>query len=165
MILIKKRPNRKPLPKEKAVYGKCGHRCDLCIHYNGGTISEELRKELEERLTRVYNINDWSMRCSGCGTTGCYTELCDPRKCAMEKGSADCVSCSLYPCTNATAGYNKLEPKHILVDDVTWKRDAQDCREIDSRLCINWRITRKSGNFLIIVQASIYLAYQHRNRK
>lgn len=120
MILIKKRPNRKPLPKENAVYGKCGHRCDLCIHYNGGTISEELRKELEERLTRVYNINDWSMRCSGCGTTGCYTELCDPRKCAMEKGSADCLSCSLYPCTNATAGYNKLEPKHILADDVTW---------------------------------------------
>lgn len=41
MIFLKKRPNRKPFPKEYAVYGKCGHRCDLCIHYTGGTISEE----------------------------------------------------------------------------------------------------------------------------
>ncbi|NLK87382.1 MAG: DUF3788 family protein [Clostridiaceae bacterium] len=120
MILIKKKPNRKPFSKENAFYGKCGHRCDLCIHFSGGTISEEFRKELEERLTRVYNITDWSMRCSGCSTPGWHTKSCEQLDCAAEKGFADCVSCEQYPCSNATAGYAKLEAKSMLADDVTW---------------------------------------------
>lgn len=111
MILLKKNPNRKPFPKENAAYSKCGHRCDLCIHYTGGTISEEFRKELEERLTRVYDNADWSIRCSGCGTPGCYTKLCDQLKCAMEKGYNACVSCKQYPCSNAMAGYTELGKK------------------------------------------------------
>ena len=120
MILLKKRPNRKPFSKENAVYGKCGHRCDLCVHYSGGTISDELRKELEERLTRVYDNADWSMRCSGCGTRGCHTELCDQLKCATERGCGACVSCEQYPCSKATVGYAELGEKGILADDVTW---------------------------------------------
>lgn len=122
LIMIKKKPNRKPFPKEGAVYGKCGHRCDLCIHYTGGTISDEFRKELEERLTRVWNNSDWSMRCSGCGTAGCHTkdELCDPLKCAKAKGHDACVACAEYPCANATAASSKIEAKTVLADDVTW---------------------------------------------
>lgn len=120
MILIKKKPNRKPFPKENTVYGKCGHRCDLCVHFSGGTFSDEFRKELEERLARVYNVTDWSMRCSGCGTSGCHTELCDQMKCANEKGYETCVSCKQYPCSNATVGYAELGAKSILADDVTW---------------------------------------------
>lgn len=120
LILIKKKPNRKPFPKENAVYGKCGHRCDLCIHYTGGTISEEFRKELEERLTRVYDNTDWSMRCSGCSTPGCYTKSCIQIKCANEKGYETCVSCTQYPCSKATVGYAELGKKSILADDVTW---------------------------------------------
>jgi hypothetical protein len=120
LILLKKRPNRKPLPKENAIYGKCGHRCDLCVHYSGGTISDEFRKELEERLTRVYDNSDWSMRCSGCGTSGCHTELCDQQKCAMENGYDACVACRKYPCSDATVGYAQLGVKSILADDVTW---------------------------------------------
>ena len=120
MILLKKKPNRKPFPKENAIYGKCGHRCDLCLHYSGSTISEEFRIELEERLTRVYGNNDWAMRCSGCSTPGCHTELCDQRKCAKEQGYAACVSCKQYPCSDATAGYVSLEAKSMSADDVTW---------------------------------------------
>lgn len=120
MIIIKKKPNRKPFLRENAVYGKCGHRCDLCIHFSGGAISDEFREELEERLTRVYNNADWTMRCSGCGTAGCHTKLCDQLKCAIEKGCDTCVSCKQYSCSKATAGYAKLEAKGILADDVTW---------------------------------------------
>jgi hypothetical protein len=120
IILLKKKPNRKPFPKENAFYGKCGHRCDLCIHFSGGTIAEEFRKELEQRLTRVYNNSDWSMRCSGCGTSGCHTQLCDQLKCAKEKGFATCISCRQYPCSKATVGYAELGAKSILADDVTW---------------------------------------------
>lgn len=120
MILIKKKPNREPFPKENAVYGKCGHRCDLCIHFTGGTISAAFRRELEERLSRVYNNTDWSMRCSGCGTSGCHTQLCDQLKCAKEKGNDTCVACKQYPCSQATAGYSELGERSILADDVTW---------------------------------------------
>lgn len=120
MILLKKKPNRKPFQKENAIYGKCGHRCDLCIHFSGGTISDELRKELEERLTRVYDESDWSMRCSGCQTSRCHTKLCDQQKCAKELGYDACTSCDNYPCAIATVGYSILEAKHILADDVTW---------------------------------------------
>lgn len=120
MILIKKKPNRKPFLKDNAVYGKCGHRCDLCVHFSGGSINDDFRKELEERLTRVYGNTDWSMRCSGCGTSGCHTKLCDQLKCAKEKGCDTCVSCKQYPCSNATVGYAELGTKSILADDVTW---------------------------------------------
>ena len=120
MILLKKNPNRKPFSKEKAVYGKCGHRCDLCIHFTGGIIIEEHRKELEERYTRIYGNADWSMRCSGCGTPGCHTQLCAQLKCAREKGGDTCVSCKQYPCSKATVGYAELGAKSILADDVTW---------------------------------------------
>ena len=119
MIIIKKKPNRKPFPKENAVYGRCGHRCDLCIHFSDSTINVEFRKELEERLFRVYVESDWSMRCSGCGTSGCHTQLCDQMKCAKEKNYDDCVSCKQYPCSNATAGYAKLGVKSIRAEDVT----------------------------------------------
>lgn len=37
LILIKKKPDRKPFPKENALYSKCGQRCDLCVHYVGTT--------------------------------------------------------------------------------------------------------------------------------
>ncbi len=122
LILIKKKPNRKPFPKDNAVYGKCGHRCDLCIHYSGGTISTDFRKELEERLTRVWQSSDWSMRCSGCGTANCHTKdgLCSQLKCAAERGHDTCVSCSQYPCSDATAASSKIEARSILADDITW---------------------------------------------
>ena len=60
LILIKKKPNRKPLPKDNAVYGKCGHRCDLCVHYTES--SEEFRSMLIPHLNAVYGTVDWSMR-------------------------------------------------------------------------------------------------------
>lgn len=120
MILIKKKPNRKPFLKDNAVYGNCGHRCDLCVHYSFSTFNDEFRKELEERLTRVYDGSDWSMRCSGCGTSDCHTQLCDQMKCAKENGCDTCVSCKKYPCSNATVGYAQLGVKSILGDDVTW---------------------------------------------
>ena len=56
MIIIKKKPNRKPFPKEGAIYSDCGHRCDFCVHYIGGTISGDFRKELLERVRRVYGL-------------------------------------------------------------------------------------------------------------
>ena len=122
LILIKKNPNRKPSPKENAVYGKCGHRCDLCVHFTG--ISEEFRNKLISHLSAVYGDSDWSMRCTGCDTPGCQCycvyDVCEPLKCLREKKLDSCFDCDKYPCENATVGYRQLEHKSFTADDVTW---------------------------------------------
>lgn len=119
LIMIKKKPNRKPFPKENAIYSKCGQRCDLCIHYSGGTISEEFRKELYERLTRVYKAEDWSMRCPGCFNKP-ENDLCDQLKCAAGKGVASCLICKEYHCSISPVINSRIEANSILADDITW---------------------------------------------
>ncbi len=120
LIEFKFKPNRKPFAKENAIIGKCGHRCDLCIHFSD--MDEKLRNKITENLTHVYNVDDWSMRCSGCNTPGCYVEdgECVQVKCAYEKNYEACVECDIYPCKKATVGYQILEPRSIKADDVTW---------------------------------------------
>lgn len=123
LILIKKKPNRKPFSKENALYGKCGHRCDLCVHYTG--ISEEFRQMLIPHLNAVYGVSFWDMRCTGCDTVNCHCyqdggQLCEPLKCIQEKQLDTCFSCASYPCKQATVGYRQLEHKSITADDVTW---------------------------------------------
>lgn len=133
LILIKKKPNRKPFPKEQAVYASCGHRCDLCVHYNGGTISEEFRTELKERLIRVYagGVGDggyWGddmKLCDGCHTGGLDKSFsCDSLKCAAENDVDRCQNCPKNPCDKARHLYQGLKPEihtnTIAADDVTW---------------------------------------------
>lgn len=123
LIQIKKKPNRKPFPNNNAFYSLCGHRCDLCIHYTGDTISEDFRKKLVKHSDNVYGVYDCSMRCSGCNTEGCHCndkDICTPLKCAFQKGLTACTDCNEYPCLESTAGYNKLEARCISAEDVTW---------------------------------------------
>ncbi|HBR31435.1 MAG: DUF3788 family protein [Eubacteriales bacterium] len=123
LILIKKNPNRKPFPKGNALYGKCGHRCDLCVHYTG--ITEEFREMLIPHLNAVYGGSVWDMRCTGCDTPNCHcccdgNELCESLKCLLTKQFSACSDCINYPCEKATVGYRSLEPRNISADDVTW---------------------------------------------
>ncbi len=120
LILLKKKPNRKTFPREQAVRSKCGMRCDLCIHYTGGTVGEEFRRELMERLSRVYEtVTDWSMRCPGCRSKP-EDELCEALKCAGARGLEKCLDCADYPCPIAPVVSSKLEARSMLADDVTW---------------------------------------------
>lgn len=123
LILIKKKPNREPISKENAVYGKCGHRCDLCVHYSEN--AEDFREMLIPHLVSVYDGTDWSMRCSGCDTPDCHCcrdekTLCDPLQCLLSKKTNSCLNCEQYPCEQSTVGYNQLEHKSLTADDVTW---------------------------------------------
>jgi len=128
LALVKKEPNRKPFPKEQAIYGDCGHRCDLCIHYNGNTTyGEESREELKERVRRVYcpdstkeEFEKGFFLCSGCANAW-PDDPCAQKKCVAEKGIDKCVNCQQYPCDKATAGLQDgIQPRSILADDVTW---------------------------------------------
>ena len=95
LIQIKKKPNRYPFLSENAVYGKCGHRCDLCLHYN--KMSEEQRAGIEKHLNNVWGVGDWSMRCGGCESDECY-------------------------CKDATVadGRSRIHTDSYSADDITW---------------------------------------------
>lgn len=122
LIQIKKKPNRKPFPKETAVYSKCGQRCDLCVHYTGTT--EEQRAVMEPLLNKMWENNDWSMRCNGCYSDDCYCKdaPCHAKGCAPEKGIAECRECSEFPCIKATsADYRSMIHTEVhYADEITW---------------------------------------------
>lgn len=103
---------------------------NFCIHYTGGTISNELRKEMEERLGRVYNSGnkyEWT-ECPGCGNGvgkphPCMgDDSCEPMKCAIKKKIASCFECKQFNLNcNPQVGYRcGIEAKNMLADDVTW---------------------------------------------
>ena len=132
MIRIKKNPNRKPFKKDQAVHSRCGMRCDLCVHYSGGTISKELKKELQDRIAWVYDgassggDGDWDA-CPGCGILvagqphPCMSgDSCTPLKCAAEKRLEKCQACAEFDSCNPEVGYPaKIELRSISADDVT----------------------------------------------
>ena len=123
LILIKKKPNRKPFPKEQAVYSRCGMRCDLCIHYTGGTVSEEFRAELKERFTRVYGgvyCEEGStemMLCPGGTVKDCGD--CKELTCAKQKGFTACTDCADFPCGVCGIVRSEIAARSMAADDVT----------------------------------------------
>jgi len=124
LIFIKKKPNRKPFPKEQAIYGDCGHRCDLCVHYTGGTIGEEQREDMKERVRRVYGLkpDEDFPPCDGCAKGGISGKFdCEQKKCAKEKGTPRCMDCAQYDCGKASVGLKPaIEARSISAGDVTW---------------------------------------------
>lgn len=122
LIVIKKKPNRRPFPQEGAVYGQCGQRCDLCVHYIRQ--NEARRQEMIPPLTRMYGLTDWSMRCGGCESDTCYCQgdPCHAKACAAERGLAKCGECPEHPCIRATTS-DRLSMIHTEVhdaDEITW---------------------------------------------
>lgn len=123
MVMIKKKPNRKPFPKEQAVYGDCGHRCDLCIHYTGKTtMDKDFMAVVRDRVKQVYGeYEGLGMRCPGCRNKP-KDDRCEQKKCASQKGAGRCMECAEYPCDRATAGIRpEIDAKRsIIAEDVTW---------------------------------------------
>ena len=136
MILIKKKPNRKPFPKETAIFADCGHRCDLCVHYIGAAFDEKFRMEIGNRINRIYSENMEDIKlidtkkefnkkfpsCGGCykgGIEGKYD--CHQIKCANKNGFDKCINCAKHPCDKAYAGLPpEIHRRTIFADDVTW---------------------------------------------
>lgn len=122
LVLIKKKPNRKPFPKDNAVYSKCGQRCELCIHYTN--TSEELRAVMEPQLIKMWGVTDWTMRCEGCYSDNCYCkdDPCNAKSCAPQKGLCECRECKEFPCVKATsADYRSMIHTEVhYADEITW---------------------------------------------
>ncbi|MDE6745243.1 MAG: DUF3788 family protein [Oscillospiraceae bacterium] len=122
LIEIKKKPNRKPFPKENAVYSKCGQRCDLCVHYVD--TSDEQRAVMIPYLIKMWGTDDWSMRCDGCYSENCYCkdDLCNAKKCASEKCISECKECGNFPCIKATSADHRsmIHTEVHYADEITW---------------------------------------------
>lgn len=122
LIMIKQKPNRKPFAKETAIHSKCGMRCDLCVHYTGGTISDEFRKELKRRVGSVFGYEDYGdtmMLCPGCFNKD--SDGCGTLEHARSKGLQHCLECEDYPCSdcgllNMSLQANRSTPS----DTITW---------------------------------------------
>jgi len=123
LVLIKKKPNRKPFPKAQAVYSRCGMRCDLCVHYTGGTISDAFRQELKERVGRIYGDDGYNsedmMLCPGCVNKEDSSQ-CSQLRHARSKGFKACLECENYPCGNCGIVRSEITPLSTAADDVTW---------------------------------------------
>lgn len=122
LILIKKKPDRKPFPKENALYSQCGQRCDLCVHYIHA--DEEQRTAMEIPLSKMWEQTDWSMRCGGCYSDSCYcsSEPCAAKSCAAEKGLKECRECADFPCMRATTADSRsmIHTEVHYADEITW---------------------------------------------
>lgn len=128
LILIKKKPNRKPLFPKQAVFADCGYRCDLCVHYTGGAVSEELREDLRQRLNRIYGEleywNEKMLLCPGCASEGCTCsspdEPCEKRKCMADRRVDKCADCAEYPCRKESVhDFYRIHHTYISAEDVT----------------------------------------------
>ena len=99
LILIKKKPNRKPFPKGNELYSKCGQRCDLCVHYIH--TNDELRTVMD-----CY----------------CKADPCNAKDCAQKRELAECRDCAEFPCIKATsADYRSMIHTEIHdADEITW---------------------------------------------
>ena len=128
LIIFKKKPNRKPFPRDNAIYGYCGHRCDLCIHFVGETwVSPEVMKEAKLRIKKLYGLNEDEVvsSCKGCehgGLSGLHD--CVQMVCAREQGLSKCSDCkkhNSHTCMKQTAGFKpEIHTRIIMADDVTW---------------------------------------------
>ena len=121
MIMIKKKPNRKPFPKAQAVFSRCGMRCDLCVHYTGGTISDGFREELKRRVGAMYGpdgYGDDMMLCPGGTIKDCGD--CVKLRCPRERGLDSCTECPEFPCGNCGLVTSGIDAHSTSAEDVTW---------------------------------------------
>ena len=121
MIMIKKKPNRKPFPKTHIHMSNCGHRCDLCIHNKSKTsFSAEEMEYARACVSSVYTvpISDLPINCDGCHFPDCTVESADCRK---GKGIDKCWGCENYPTCLKTAGWPpEIHTRTITADQVTY---------------------------------------------
>jgi hypothetical protein len=119
MIMIKKKPNRKPFSKEYIHLGNCGHRCDLCVHYKSKTsVTAEEMEYARACCTSLYGVDGWEINCDGCHWPVCVVESAYCRK---GKGFEKCLSCDNYFTCTKTAGWPpKIHTRKISADEVTW---------------------------------------------
>lgn len=83
----------------------CGNICSDCAAFKATMEDDDLkRKETAEEWSEMYStgISPEDISCEGCTTAGGkkfnYCEVCEIRKCGMEKNVKYCAHCGEYVC-------------------------------------------------------------------
>ena len=95
--------------------------CGLACHECGALLAtrnddNEKRAEIAQLWSRLFkvDIKPEHIHCNGCRSEGgrlfSYCEVCEIRKCGMEKGIVNCAYCHEYPCTRLEFVF-KAEPE------------------------------------------------------
>ena len=96
MIMIKRKPNRKPENLKNAVLGKCCNRCDICPRY---IVNHEKGSRFGNGAYKVYeDDSDYSNEQSCMGCPAKTREDCVMIACVENKNIDDCSFCEDFPC-------------------------------------------------------------------
>lgn len=90
---------------EKAIYSKCGMRCDLCLIYRPNVEREDRREEICNAWSKIwqgFRPDPKTTICDGCRSENedavLFSPDCQTRACVMDKGHIHCGYCAQYPC-------------------------------------------------------------------
>ncbi len=93
----------------EVMIAKCGLDCTQCDAYIA-TINNDIEalQKMADAAKEQFNIEFTAEqgRCTGCSSDGVkigYTEQCEVRKCAVEKGVENCAFCGDFGCETITA--------------------------------------------------------------
>jgi hypothetical protein len=82
----------------------CGLDCSKCGAYIATKTNDNTkREEVSKQWSEMYNtdINPKDINCNGCRSDGqkfSYCNVCEIRKCCMEKELENCAGCDMYVC-------------------------------------------------------------------
>jgi hypothetical protein len=81
----------------------CGLTCNDCIAYVAAKRNDNSLREkaIEAWSTDTERLKLEEIDCDGCQTGGRlykFCSICEVRKCALERGLANCGHCAEYPC-------------------------------------------------------------------
>ena len=84
---------------------RCGLECNECAAFKATEADDDnKRKEIAAKWSEMYktDIKMEDINCEGCLSTGKkvfnHCNVCEIRKCAVEKDVPNCAHCSLYIC-------------------------------------------------------------------
>ena len=83
---------------------RCGRDCEQCSCYKATRSgSDDERRDVAAKWSRQYQteIKPEQICCHGCTsekTKFYFTEICDLRKCNIERNTPHCAACSEYQC-------------------------------------------------------------------
>ena len=83
----------------------CGLDCERCEAFIATRNNDDaLRAQVAETWAKLYNapIKPEHINCTGCKSAGVKTyycdQLCEIRRCAIQKSVGTCAECAGYPC-------------------------------------------------------------------
>ena len=102
----------------------CGIECSKCPAFIAKKENnDELRKKTAEEWSKQFNetITPESINCDGCISTGqhiSYCNVCEIRKCGLEKKVENCAYCDDYICENLDKWFKNVPDAKNRLDEI-----------------------------------------------